>query len=169
MVGLLKGRLWANSSHFESEFICSHTTSFKRLQALYTLPMCIIIVMSNKISRIFFILSVLVIVGCSESLDIQLEPEVDAFLSNDSEKKIHLTPQDKEYGSLNKWLREHRSGWHPTSGRYPGGVYIKSGIHGIQITKTHVILYSTTYPEPRSIYIQKISKDKLSGIINVGK
>ena len=125
--------------------------------------------MSNKMRRIFIILSVLVLVGCSESLDIQLEPEVNVFLSNDSEKKIRLTPKDKEYGNLNEWLREHRSGWYPTSGRYPGGVYIKSGIYGIQITETHVVLYSTTYSEPRSIYIQKIGKDKLSGIRNIGK
>ena len=120
-------------------------------------------------SRIFFILSVLVLVSCSESVDIQLEPEVNVFLSNDSEQKIRLTPQDKEYVNLNEWLREHRSGWHPTSGPYPGGVYIKSGINGIQITETHVVLYSTTSPEPRSMYIQKIAKGKLSGIRNIGK
>jgi len=120
-------------------------------------------------SRIFIILSVLVLVSCSESLDIQLEPEVNVFLSDDSEKIIRLTPKDKEYGNLNEWLREHRSGWYPTSGRYPGGVYIKSGIYGIQITETHVVIYSTTYPEPRSIYIQTIGKGKLSGIRNIGK
>ncbi len=120
-------------------------------------------------SKIFIILSVLVLASCSESLDIQLESEVNVYLSNDSERKIRLTPQDKEYANLNEWLREHRSGWYPTSGRYPGGVYIKSGIYGIQITETHVVLYSTTYPEPRSIYIQKIGKGKLSGIKKFGK
>ena len=125
--------------------------------------------MSSKMSKIFIILSVLVLVSCSESLDIQLESEVNVYLSNDSERKIRLTPQDKEYANLNEWLREHRSGWYPTSGRYPGGVYIKSGIYGIQITETHVVLYSTTYSEPRSIYIQKIGKGKLSGIKNIGK
>ena len=119
--------------------------------------------------KIFIILSVLVLVSCSESLDIQLEPEVNVFLSNGSEQKIRLTPKDKEYTNLNQWLREHRSSWHPTSGRYPGGVYIKSGIYGIQITETHVVLYSTTHPEPRSIYIQEIGKGKLSGIRNIGK
>ena len=119
--------------------------------------------------KIFIILSVLVLVSCSESLDIQLESEVNVYLSNDSERKIRLTPQDKEYANLNEWLRENRSGWYPTSGRYPGGVYIKSGIYGIQITETHVVLYSTTYSEPRSIYIQKIGKGKLSGIKNLGK
>ena len=120
-------------------------------------------------SRIFIILSVLVLVSCSQSLDIQLEPEVNVFLSNDSEQIIRLTPKDKEYGNLNEWLREHRSDWYATSGGYPGGVYIKSGIYGIQITETHVVLYSTTSPEPRSIYIQKIGRDELSGIRNIGK
>ncbi len=125
--------------------------------------------MSNKMSRIFIILTVLVLVSCSESLDIQLEPEVNVFLSHDREQRIRLTPKNKEYVALNEWLREHRSGWHPTSGHYPGGVYIKTGNHGIQITEQHVILYSTTHPEPRSIYIQKVGKGKLSGIRNIGK
>jgi len=125
--------------------------------------------MSNKMSRIFIILSVLVLVSCSESLDIQLEPEVTVFISNDSEQRIRLTPKDKEYAVLNEWLREHRSGWYPTSGRYPGGVYIMSGNYGIQITEKHVVLYSTTHPEPRSIFIQKVGKGKLSEIRNVGK
>ena len=120
--------------------------------------------MSHKMSKILVILSVLILVSCSESLDIQLEPEVNVYLSGDRERKIRLTPQNKEYASLNEWLREHRSGWLPTSGRFPGGVYIKSGVHGIQVTETHVILYSTTYPEPRAIYIQKIGAGKLSEI-----
>ena len=119
--------------------------------------------------RILIILSVLVLVSCSKSLDIQLEPEVTVFLSNDSKQKITLTPKDKEYTNLNEWLREHSSSWHTTSGRYPGGVYIKSGTYGIQITETHVVLYSTTSPQPRSIYIQEVGKGKLSGIRNIGK
>lgn len=114
-------------------------------------------------------MSVLVLVSCSESLDIQLEPEVNVFLSNDSEQRIRLTPKDKEYAVLNEWLREHRSGWYSTSGRYPGGVYIKSGSYGIQITKSHVVLYSTSNPEPKAIYIQKVSKSELSEIRNIGK
>ncbi len=125
--------------------------------------------MSNYMKKIFIILSVLALVSCSKSLDIQLEPEVTVYLSNDSKQKIRLTAKDKEYTNLNEWLREHSSGWHTTSGRYPGGVYIKSGIYGIQITKTHVVLYSTTSPQPRSMYIQEIGKGKLTGIRNIGK
>lgn len=120
-------------------------------------------------SRIFIILSLLVLVSCSESLDIQLEREVSVFLSNDPEQRIRLTQKDKEYTVLNEWLNEHRSGWYPTSGRYPGGVYIKTGDYGIQITEVHVVLYSTVYPEPRSIYIQKIGKGELSEIRDIGK
>lgn len=119
--------------------------------------------------KVFIILSLLVLVSCSEALDIQLEPEVDVYLSNDRQRQLRLTPQDQEYENLNEWLREHRSGWYPTSGPYPGGVYIKSGIHGIQITDTHVVLYTTAHPEPRSMYIQKIGRDELSGIQNLGK
>ena len=125
--------------------------------------------MGNKMSRIFIILSVLVLVSCSKSLDIQLDPEVSVFLSNDSEQRIRLTPKDEEYAVLNEWLHEHRSAWYVTSGRYPGGVYVKSGSYGIQITKTHVVLYSTINPEPKAMYIQKIGKGELSGIRNIGK
>lgn len=125
--------------------------------------------MGNKVNRIFIILSVLVLVSCSESLDIQLEPEVYVFTSSVSEQKIQLTPKDEEYAALNEWLSKHRSDWHSTSGRYPGGVYIKSGSYGIQVTETHVILYSTNIPEPKAIFIQKIAKRELSEIRNMGK
>jgi len=120
-------------------------------------------------NRIFIILLALVVVSCSESLDITLDPEVNVFLSHDREKIIRLTPKDKEYKVLNEWLREHRSGWYPTSGLYPGGVYVKTGDYGIQITDTNVILYSTAHSEPRSMYIQKVGKHKLSKVVNIGK
>lgn len=120
-------------------------------------------------SKIFVILTALVLVSCSESFDIQLEPEVNVFLSHDREQRIRLTPKDKEYTALNEWLREHSSDWYPTSGKYPGGVYVKSGNYGIQITKEHVIIYSTTSSEPRSIYIQKVEKGTLNEIRNIGK
>lgn len=114
-------------------------------------------------------MSVLTLISCSESLDIQLEPEVIMFFSNDSEKKIRLTPEDKEYVVLNEWLREHKSAWYATSGRYPGGVYIKSGNYGIQITELHVVLYSTTSSEPKAMYIQNAGKGELSAIRNIGR
>ena len=120
-------------------------------------------------SRILIVLSVLVLVSCSQSVDIQLEPEVDVFLSHDREQQIRLTSQDDEYSALDAWLRDNRSGWHPTSGRYPGGVYVVSGEHGIQVTDTHVILYSTAHDEPKAMYIQKLGHGDLQGIRNIGE
>jgi hypothetical protein len=120
-------------------------------------------------SRILIILSVLVLVSCTESLDIQLEPEVSIFIKGDSEKEISLTSKDKEYVLLNEWLRENSSDWHPTSGRYHGDVYIKSGDYGFQISKTNVVLYSTDSPKPKAIYVQQIDKGELSEIRNFGK
>ena len=115
-------------------------------------------------SRIIILLFVAVLVGCSKSLDIQLEPEVSLFLNNDAEQRIRLTQEDEVYVILDEWLHENRSGWYATSGRYPGGVYIKSGKHGIQVTGQHVVIYSTTSNEPRAIYIQGIKKGELSRI-----
>jgi hypothetical protein len=111
----------------------------------------------------------MVLVSCSKALDIQLEPEVSVFFSNDTEKRIRLTQKDEEYVILNEWLQENRADWYITSGRYPGGVYVKSGNYGIQITKTHVVIYSTTSHEPKAIYIQGIEKGELSRIRNIGK
>ena len=120
-------------------------------------------------TRIFYVLSVLLLVGCSKSLDIKLDPNVNIFLSSDSEQKIHLTAKDKEYIALNEWLSEHSSSWQPTSGNYDGGVYLTSGSYGIQITETQVIIYSSIHNDPQAIYIQKLGKDELSGIKNIGK
>lgn len=125
--------------------------------------------MSNSLNRIFIILLMLVLVSCSESLDIQLEPEVNVFFSSNSEQRMRLTEKDKEYVDLNEWLLEHKSDWYVTSGSYPGGVFIKSGSYGIQVTQVNVVLYSTTSPEPRAIYIQQIGKGELSLIKNMSK
>ncbi|MCU7845661.1 MAG: hypothetical protein KZQ93_17660 [Candidatus Thiodiazotropha sp. (ex Monitilora ramsayi)] len=118
-------------------------------------------------SRILVILSLLVLVGCSRSLDIELEPEVNVFLSNNADQQLRLTSTDKEYNILNEWLETHGTGWYQTSGRYPGGVYVVSGKYGIQITETNVVLYSTTPPEPKAIFIQSIGKGELSEIRNL--
>jgi len=109
------------------------------------------------------------LVSCTQSLDIQLEPQVEVYFSDDSERIIPLTEENNEYGVLNEWLSENNSNWRPTSGRYPGGIYVKSGEYGIQITKTDVILYSTTSYTPKAIYIQRIDKGSLSEIRNIGE
>jgi hypothetical protein len=119
--------------------------------------------------RILIILSVLLLVSCSKSVDIELLPEVDVFLSNDADRKIRLTEKDTEYAILNEWLKSNSSDWYVTSGHYPGGIYIKTGEYGIQVTKTHVILYSATGSQPKAIYIQGIEKGELAQILNMGK
>jgi len=82
----------------------------------------------------------MLIISCSESIDIQLEPEVILFHSEEIEKPTTLTQKDETYKTLNKWLLENKDDWHLTSGRYPGGVYIKSGNYGIQVTDRQVFL-----------------------------
>ncbi|MEW8525626.1 MAG: hypothetical protein AB2552_21545 [Candidatus Thiodiazotropha endolucinida] len=125
--------------------------------------------MSKIVSRFFVILSLLILEGCSQSLDIELGPEVDVFLSNNADQQLKLTSTDKAYTTLNEWLEAHRTDWYQTSGRYPGGVYVKSGNYGIQITDTNVVLYSTSPPEPKAIFIQSIGKGELSEIRSLGK
>ena len=125
--------------------------------------------MRTKMNRILLVISIIFLVSCSQSLTVQLDPEISVFLSSDRKQIVHLTSKDKEYVSLNQWLLKHSSGWHSTSGRYPGGVYLTSGGYGIQITETQVILYSTHTPVPKAIYIQKVGKGELEGILNIGK
>ncbi len=119
--------------------------------------------------RILIILSALFLASCSKSVEIELSPEIDVFVSNDVDQKIRLTEKDTEYAILNEGLRSNRSDWYVTSGHYPGGVYIKNGEYGIQVTKTHVILYSATGSQPKAIYIQGIEKGELGQILNIGK
>ena len=137
--------------------------------SIQTDGVCVITVMSNQMNRIVILLLVVVLVSCSQSLDVQLEPEVILFINNDAEQPIRLTQKDEAYVALNEWLHENRSDWYATSGRYPGGVYVKSGNDGIQVTKKHVVIYSTSGHEPKAIYIQNIKKGELSKIINFEK
>ena len=120
-------------------------------------------------NRVIFLLLIMVLVGCSRSLDIQLEPEVHMFFSNDAEQRIRITQKDEVYVVLSAWLNENRAGWYATSGRYPGGVYVKSGDNGIQITESKVVIYSTTGNEPKAIYIQDIQKGELSRVVSFAK
>lgn len=120
-------------------------------------------------NKILLLLSVLVLASCSNSLDVPLDPELNLYFGNDSNQNVMLTSKDKEYVALNDWLSEHKSDWYSTSGHYPGGMYMKSGVYGIQITKTHVVLYSTTSTQPKAIYIQKIGRDELMELRDIGK
>ncbi|MEW6990536.1 hypothetical protein AADZ91_07570 [Colwelliaceae bacterium 6441] len=125
----------------------------------------------NKIFRIFLLstLSVFFVVGCSKPFEIQLQPEVKVFLSDDREKVIQLTANEPAYKELAQWLDEHKTGWYPTSGNYPGGVYIVSGDYGIQVTQRRIIIYSTERSKPEAIYVQEIKDVALSKIKKIGQ
>lgn len=120
----------------------------------------------KKIIILFFVFSIL---GCSKSLDFKLEPEVEMFISNDLKQRIRLSESDEAYVVLRTWLNENRTRWYATSGRYSGGVYVKSGDYGIQVTESKVVIYSITGNEPKAIYIQEIEKNELSTLLNFTK
>lgn len=119
--------------------------------------------------RIFVLLSALLLTACSDTFDIQLEPEVTAFIGDSNGQQIKLTKSNPEYVMLNEWLREHRADWMLTSGRYNGGVFIQSGKYGIQVTNTTVVIYSTEGTDPQAIYIQNIKKSELGEIKQLGQ
>ena len=125
--------------------------------------------MWNKLRFLLFLFSTLLLVSCSKTVDIQLEPEVNVYISNKIDKVIKLSNNAPEYIVITDWLEKHKANWYETSGRYSGGVYIKSGSHGIQITETHVVIYSTSAPEPVAKYIQNIAKGELKEILNLAK
>lgn len=125
----------------------------------------------NKFIRILsvFTFSVLVLFGCSKPFDIQLQPNVKAFLSDDRDKVVNLTAKDPAYIELAQWLNDHKSGWYPTSGKYPRGVYIVSGEYGIQVTQRRIVIYSTKKAKPEAIYVQEIRDVELKKVKNIGK
>ena len=114
-------------------------------------------------------LLVLLLAGCGNTFDIQLEPEVTLFVGDSNGQQIQLTQDGEAYAILNNWLRENRGNWYSTSGRYQGGVYIQSGDYGIQVTNTTVVIYATQGADPQAIYIQNIKKSELSSIKNIGE
>lgn len=119
--------------------------------------------------RIFVLLSAFWLVGCSNTVDLQLEPEVTLFVGDSNGQQIQLTKESEAYVILDEWLRENRSNWYTTSGRYQGGVYIQSGDHGIQVTNSTVVIYSTQGADPQAIYIQNIKKSELSSVKSLGQ
>ncbi len=119
--------------------------------------------------KLVVVLSLLILLGCTQEVDVQLEPEVSLYFSNDRSKSVRLTATDKEYVALNEWLRANRSGWQATSGRFPGGVYIKSGRYGIQVTKVNVVLYAADRGEPKAIYVQVLGRGELTSLKEMDK
>lgn len=111
----------------------------------------------------------LLMMGCSKSIDVQLDPELTVFVSAGSDKTIQLTKQDTEYKILNEWLRVNKSTWLPTSGRYAGGIYLTSGNYGIQVIDTKVVLYSSITDNPTAIYAQEIERSDLRALKDLAK
>ncbi len=116
-----------------------------------------------------FLASLVLITGCTETVDFQLGPKVDAYVMTDSEQAISVAETDTAYIELNEWLLANRTGWHATAGRYPGGVYLKSGADGIQVTGMEVIIYSTDGPEPNAEYIHHVGRQELSAVRALGQ
>jgi len=111
----------------------------------------------------------LLIMGCSKSIDVQLDPELTVFVSAGSDKTIQLTKQDAAYKMLSEWLRENKAGWLPTSGHYAGGIYLTSGSYGIQVIDTKVVLYSSITDNPSAIYAQEIERSDLRALKDLAK
>lgn len=124
-----------------------------------------------RMKKYILVLSILLIVlmGCTQSVDVKLEPEVTVFLSENTDKAVRLTGSDAEYVLLKEWLALHKDGWLTTSGKYSGGVYLTSGEYGIQITTSKVVLYTDITTTPRAIYAQEIERSELKALKNLGK
>ncbi len=116
-----------------------------------------------------FLASLMLMTGCTETVDLQLGSKVNAYVMTDSEQAISVAQTDAAYIELNEWLSENRTGWHTTAGRYPGGVYLKSGADGIQVTGMEVIIYSTDGPEPNAEYIHHVGRQDLSAVRALGQ
>ncbi len=125
--------------------------------------------MNKKYAEVLIILRTLAVVSCTKAIDIPLPPKIVVHFSEDDSRQVQLSENDKAYIELHSWLSEHRSDWYTTSGKYPGGLYLKTGNYGIQIKETKLVLYSTKYDMPRAMYIQNIEPDELLEIRKLGK
>lgn len=122
-----------------------------------------------RLAIVPFLASLILMTGCTDTVDIQLGPKVDAYVMADREKVISVAQTDAAYIELNEWLSENRTGWHATAGRYPGGVYLKSGDDGIQVAGMEIIIYSTDGPEPNAEYIHHVGRQELSAVRALGQ
>ena len=113
--------------------------------------------------------SLLLVAGCTETVNIQLEPKVGAYIVTDSKTKIDLVETDPAHLELNSWLEENQTGWHNTTGRFAGGVYIKSGMNGIQVTGMEVVIYSTAGIEPNAKFVRSVGRTELPLVRAIGQ
>ena len=125
--------------------------------------------MNKKISKVLIIFLAFAVVSCTKAIDVPLASEVVVHFSKNDSRQIQLSTSDKAYIELRTWLSEHQSDWYTTSGKYPGGIYLKTGDYGIQVKETQVVLYSTQYEKPRAMYIQNIEADELLEMKKLGE
>jgi hypothetical protein len=126
---------------------------------------------TRKMKKNILVLSILLLMlmGCSKLVEVQLDPEVTVFLSDGDKQKIQLTAKDAEYIILEEWLKENKAGWLSTSGIYSGGVYLTSDNYGIQIIDSKVVLYTSITDKPRAIYAQEIERSDLKELKDLNK
>jgi len=126
---------------------------------------------TRKMKKNMLVLSILLLMlmGCSKLVEVQLDPEVTVFLSDSGGQKIQLTAKDAEYIILEEWLKENKAGWLSTSGIYSGGVYLTSDNYGIQVIDSKVVLYTSITDKPRAIYAQEIERSDLKELKNLNK
>lgn len=111
----------------------------------------------------------LLMTGCTETVHIQLDPKINAYVVTDRNHSINLVETDAAYVELSNWLQNNQTGWHDTAGRFPGGVYIKSGDNGIQVTGMEVVIYSTKGREPDAKYVRSVGKTELPFVRGLGQ
>jgi len=114
-------------------------------------------------------LMLLTVMGCTKTVQVQLDNEVTVYLNANSKATIVLSPENTEYLLLKTWLAEHKDDWLSTSGRYSGGIYLTSDNYGIQITDSKVVLYTNITEKPTAIYAQEIERIELKALKDLGK
>lgn len=119
--------------------------------------------------NVLLLLVIFVLSACTQTLDLQLASEVTVYRSDDRANPLTLTAKDSEYALFNHWLNEHRSEWHPTKGRFRGGIFMKSGKDGIQVTKSEVILYASRDGKMEATHAAQIGPNELQPIKDIGK
>lgn len=115
--------------------------------------------------KLLFVFLTLFLLGCSKSIDVQLASDAQVYSSKDNAKKAEITADDAAYKVLEDWLAENKDGWYATSGKYSGGVYVRSGEHGIQVKPLKVVIYSTKGEKPQAIYVKDINKGDLASVL----
>ena len=114
--------------------------------------------------RVFLLLGVLFLAGCTNSVDVQLKPELVVFLSNDQQNTVPLSTQDSAYQELQGWLTENQDDWYVTNAAFAGGLYIQNDEQGIQVTRSHVVLYQKVGDAIEATHVQAISGAELSSV-----